>query len=146
MGSSNSGIDERSDIGHAASSIPTVIRRIVFGYTLDHFPSAIILGHNQLKRMLERAGFAIKVTMAPLTDLPPDVDILFVPPELEQAAQAILAPERIQVLEDMVNHPRYANLVQQLTERVTITAARQDEHATENAGNIITYRGYQRVE
>jgi len=146
MPSSNSAMEHPTDIAQTQSPDPVVIRRIVFGYSLNHFPSTIILGHNQLKRMLERACFAIKVTMAPLTDLPPDVDILFVPLELEQAAQAVLATARVYVVEDMVNHPSYTILVQQLAEGVALTAARRDEHTAENAENIITYRGYQRVE
>ena len=139
MPSSNSDPDDRP--------MPTLIRRIVFGYTLDNFPGAIVLGHHQLKRMVARAGFAIKVTLAPLTDLPPDTDLLFIPPELESVAHSLLAPERIHIVEEMVNHPSYARLIENLVEGVAITAARRDDPtAAENAGNIITYRGNQRVE
>jgi mannitol-specific phosphotransferase system IIBC component len=126
---------------------PRILRRIVFAYTVDFFPGMLILGHNQLKRMLARNGFDVKVSMAPLNDLPPDVDMVFVPPELAEAARQAVPHGRVEVLESPLNHPRYDALIRQLGEGIEWTAARVVEQAsTEESGQMVRYRGYERIE
>lgn len=125
---------------------PRVLKRIVFGYSVDCFPGTLIIGHNQLKRKLIRAGFDVTVSMAPLKDLPPDVDILFVPPELAEAARQVACHCQVEVLETFLNHPLYDTLINKLdgTEWV---ARRLTEHPPEaESGQIVRYRGYERIE
>ena len=123
-----------------------VIRRIVFGYTVDCFPGPLIVGCNQMKRKVERAGFDIAVSMEPLSELPPETDVLFVPLELAELAQQIAPQCRIEALDNFLNHPLYNALIAQLKEGREWSAAQRTAHVTnEEEGYIATYRGYQRI-
>jgi len=131
----------------SSTAQPRLVKTIVFGYTLDYFPGPLIVGYNQLKRKLQRAGFAVSVRLCPLSDLPSDVSIIFTPLELaDQAAQA--APHsRIIALESFLNQPSYNALVEQLKEGREWTAARVSTHArSDDEGQIVNYRGYERIE
>ncbi|MBI5653762.1 MAG: hypothetical protein HZC40_25430 [Chloroflexi bacterium] len=129
------------------SNAPRSIKRIVFGYTHDFFPGALILGHNQLKRMIARAGFDIAVSFAPLSDLPAPVDILFVPAELAQVARTAAPSSQIQAIENFVNAPAYDQLIQQLNAGIAMRASRLSERVESDAEkNIVRYRGYERIE
>ena len=123
-----------------------LVKRIVFGYTVDCFPGLLIVGCNQLKRKVQRAGFAIAVSMEPLTALPPDSDILCVPPELVALAQEVAPHCRIEALYNYLNHPAYNVLIEQLRAGHEWTAARLTERVTDaDEGEIMTYRGYERI-
>ncbi len=125
---------------------PRILKRIVFGYSADCFPGQLIVGHNQLKRKLVRAGFDVTVSMAPLKDLPPDVDILFVPPELAEAARPAASHCQVEVLETFLNHPLYDALLKQLEEGRDWTAAKLEPAPADESGQIVRYRGYERIE
>lgn len=125
--------------------IPRCVKRIVFGYTVDCFPGLLIVGCNQLKRKIERAGFDVAVSMEPLTALPTDTDILCVPPELLKAAQQT-TDCRIEVIDHYLNHPTYNTVIAQLKAGHEWTAARRSERMTSaDDGEIMTYRGYERI-
>ncbi|MBI5029376.1 MAG: hypothetical protein HZB51_02525 [Chloroflexi bacterium] len=124
-----------------------VLRQIVFGYTIDCFPGSLILGHHQLKRMIERAGFDVKVEMLPLTELPPNVDILIVPAELAEPSRQFASQCHVEILHDMANHPMYGDLIRQLEAGTAWSAARMVEPTSaEDGGQIMRYRGYERIE
>lgn len=126
---------------------PRHLRRIVFGYTVECFPGMLILGYNQLKRMLARAEFDVKVNLAPLNDLPADTDILFVPPELLESARCAASNARVDALEDYLNHPAYTALIQQISEGVEWRACKITEQpASDQNTQIVRYRGYERIE
>jgi mannitol-specific phosphotransferase system IIBC component len=125
---------------------PRLLRRIVFGYTVECFPGMLILGYNQLKRMLARGEFDVKINLAPLNDLPSDTDILFVPPELREPAEHVTCVQ-VQVLEDYLNHPAYTALMQQLNDGVGWRACKIAEPpAPEQNSQSVRYRGYERIE
>lgn len=123
-----------------------VFKRIVFGYSLDFFPGSLLLGHHQLKRMIERAGFDLSVLMSPLSDVPPDTDLLFVVSELEQAARQAAPHARVEVVEDFVNHPAYERLIKELEAGTTIIARKIDERERKERAKILHYRGYERLD
>ncbi len=125
---------------------PRILKRIVFGYSADCFPGQLIVGHNQLKRKLVRAGFDVTVSMAPLKDLPPDVDILFVPPELAEAARPAASHCQVEVLETFLNHPLYDALIKKLDGTEWIARRLTDHPPAEESGQIVRYRGYERIE
>ncbi len=87
-------------------------RTIVFGFTLDVFPGLLIVGYNQMKHKVAEAGINARVSMSALGDLPPGVDVLFVPPELEQVARAAAPGARVEVLDNFLNYPGYNTLVE----------------------------------
>ncbi|MBI5878097.1 MAG: hypothetical protein HZB53_10615 [Chloroflexi bacterium] len=123
-----------------------LVRRIVFGYTYDAFPGLLIVACNQLKRKLERAGFAVTVETAPLSALPPDTDIVFVPLALADVARQAASQCRIEVLDELLNHPSYNILVAQLMDGSEWTALPAAPPADPAAGTIQTYRGSLRID
>ena len=126
---------------------PRLIRRIVFGYTVDSFPGMLILGQHQLKRKIERAGFDILVTFLPLDDLPSDTDILFVLPALEQMARRAVPDSIVYVVEDFVNNPEYDQVIEKLLVGTDWTAKQLSDRPPEDeGGEIVRYRGYERLE
>lgn len=123
-----------------------LVRRIVFGYSYDAFPGLLIVACNQLKRKLERAGFAVKIGTEPLSSLPDDTDIVFVPQELEREARQAAPQCRIEVLDELLNHPSYNELVDQIVDGSEWTAASAPPPADPSAGTIQTYRGSLRID
>ncbi len=93
-------------------------RKIVFGFTLDVFPGLLIVGYEQVKRKVAEEGLGVQVMMARLNDLPPNVHTLFVPLELEQAARQAAPDARVVALDDLVSHPMYDALIQELKDQV----------------------------
>ncbi|MBI5302221.1 MAG: hypothetical protein HY868_08795 [Chloroflexi bacterium] len=127
--------------------VPRTLLRVVFGYAVECFPGALILGYHQLKRMFVRAGFVVKVSMSPLSDLPPDTNLLLVPTALAEEARRGAFDCQIEVLEDFLNAPIYSTLIHQLTESIEWTAPKIVGQTTPNDdGEIVNYRGYERVE
>ncbi len=88
-------------------------KRIVFGFTLDVFPGMLAVGYNQMKKKVSEAGIKATVSMLSLGDLPPVVDVLFVPPELAEAAQRAAPHSRVLVLQNFLNSPLYSALIQE---------------------------------
>ncbi len=130
----------------AAPSSPRRLRRIAFGYTLDNFPGALIVGQHQLTRKLERAGFDVAVSFCPLNDLPADTDILIVAPELVPAACQAAPHSHVQIVENFINHPAYDELIEQLQAGKEWMAARLADRPVTEGGKILHYRGYERID
>ncbi len=128
------------------SQKPRLIRKIGFGYALDFMPAALLVGFNQLAHKIKQAGFDIKVSLVPLNDLPPDLDLLFAPKELSDQAAKALPLERIVVLEEFVNQPIYTDLVKRLKEGREIFAAPQTAEENPEEGYTARYRGYERID
>jgi len=72
----------------------------------------LIIGYHQFKNKIADAGIQATVRMLPLGDLPPGVDVLFVPRELAAAAALAAPHSRIEVLDTFQNHPVYNSLVE----------------------------------
>jgi hypothetical protein len=81
-----------------ASPGPRLIKKVAVGYDLTAMPPAIIRCFTLLRSKLERAGYAIEVGMRPVTDLPPDLDVLFVSAELAERARKALPALEIKLL------------------------------------------------
>ena len=126
---------------------PQVLKRIVFGYSVDSFSGSELLGYNQLKRMLERAAYDVAVSLEPLNELPSNIDLMFVPPHLADQARQATPQTRVQVIEDFVNNPIYEALIQKLQDGREWTAPKVvARSATDESGQIVRYRGYERID
>ncbi len=88
--------------GHVDHSV-----RVVFGFTYDVFPAMLIVGYEKLKHRFAEAGVSAQVTMAPLADLPPAIDVLFVPAELADQARSAAPGASVRPLDDLVNSTDY---------------------------------------
>jgi hypothetical protein len=77
---------------------PRLIKKVAVGYDLTALPPAIIRCFTLLRSKLERAGYTIEVGMRPVTDLPPDLDVLFVSGALAERARQALPGGEIKLL------------------------------------------------
>jgi len=102
---------EDTGAGPVAQSETGAPREVVFGFTLDVFPGPLITGYQQFKNKIADADISARVRMLPLGELPADLDVLFVPRELADAARAAAPDSRIVVLDTFQNHPMYNSLV-----------------------------------
>ena len=121
---------------------PRLVRRIVCSYQSGILPGEWLQTWRRLDRLVQREGLKIKVLLAPLDDLPEDVDLLIVPPELREAA-----PPGVEILTTTPSEAAFdfAVLIQRLLAGVELTSEKVDP--AEQAGpTIITYRGSTRLD
>jgi hypothetical protein len=141
-----SGDDAGASEAPPSAPTPRLVRRVVCGYRIDSLPGAWLQTWRRLDRLLQREGFKVTATLAPLEDLPEDTGVLVVPPELSEAARAAV-PSGTPVL---VTSPEaataaFADLVKRLEAEIELTAERVDP--AEPAGpKIVTYRGATRLD
>jgi hypothetical protein len=128
---------------------PRLVKKIVVGYELKAFPPALIRSYLVLRRKLEKAGYAFEAAMRPLTELPPDIDVLFVSQELVEAAQraqpgAVVLP----LVLNSAYQASFDDLLAQLAAGETLYARRTATEGGEAGAagpTILRYRGNDRV-
>ena len=135
---------------------PRVVRRIVWGYAVGVLPVPWLMGYKRLKALLERERLAIRVDLLPLTSLPDEVDLLFVPDELAEDAGAAAPAARVIALGGRPQHAVFQSLVEQLragTELRPPPSAPPEQAADDVAaeqsrprGTIVRYQGWQRID
>jgi hypothetical protein len=123
-----------------------LIRSIGFGYALDFMPAPFLVGYNQLRRKMKRAGLKVHVSLVPLSDLPPDLDVLFVPAQLLDTARRLAPDKWIISLDSYLNHPSYTKLVERLTDGSEIYALRIQDMAPQAGNPVLRYLGNVRVD
>lgn len=120
---------------------PRVVRRVVCGYKQGWLPGEWLQTWRRLDRVLARAKLKVKATLAPLEDLPADTDILVVPPDLREAANAAVPPGTpILVTSAAAAAGAFADLVRRLEAGTELSAERVDP-ADAGKPKIVTYRG-----
>ena len=128
---------------------PRLIKKAAVAYDLNALPPALIRSYSVLRRKLERAGFRIEVVMRPLSQLPPDVDVLFVADELVESARQILPEARVMLLDlTQVHQPAFDELLQQLNSGQALYALRVeagDDQADASRRVIVRYRGNEKL-
>jgi hypothetical protein len=121
---------------------PRTVRRVVCGYRQGFLPGEWLQTWRRLQRVLQRACFEVKTTLAPLDQLPEDTDILVVPPELREAGRESVPPGTpILVTTAAAAAGAFADLVQRLEAGVELSADRFDPHTLASRPRIVTYRG-----
>jgi hypothetical protein len=119
---------------------------VVCAYRIGSLPGAWLQTWRRLDRLLQREGFRVTATLAPLEDLPEDADILVVPPELGEAARAAAPPGTpVLVTSPEAATTTFADLVKRLGAGTELTAARVDP-AEQGGPKIVTYRGATRLD
>jgi hypothetical protein len=74
---------------------PRLVRTLVCSYSRDELPTAWLRVFHRLEHAMARAGLRVRVRLLPLEDLPEEVDVLVVPPELVDRARAARAGARV---------------------------------------------------
>ena len=121
-----------------------LIKKVVIGYDLKALPPSLIRCLTLLRGKLARRRYKIEVVLRPLSQLPQDIDVLFVPAGLLEAARpaapgaAWVAPLNAATTQQAV----FDELLQKLE-------AGQEMYALpveEAAGHVIVrYRGNERI-
>ncbi len=122
-----------------------LVKKVVIAYDLKALPPSLIRSLRLLRGKLARKRYKIEVVLRPLSQLPPDTDVLFAPAELLAAAQQA-APEAAWVA------PLDAAATQQAVfdELLQRLAAGQEMYALPveeqpGRGVIVRYRGNERI-
>lgn len=139
---------ELGEAGHPVEgrSRPRVVEKIVFGYE-NAVPAALLVGFEQLKHKLKRAGLNVRVTFLPLHNLPDDVDVLLVAEDAVAAARKHAPDAEVIALQQYRNSPIYSTLVEQLQEGVELRAETEDGNGTTSEQSRTTkYRGYRKID
>ena len=128
---------------------PRLVKKVAVAYDLNALPLTLIRNFSVLRRKLERAGFKIEVVMRPLTQLPPDVDVLFVPDVLVESARQAMPGARVMPLAlTEARPPAFDELLQQLDSGQELYALRvEGESDQPNAPRriVVRYRGHERL-
>jgi hypothetical protein len=103
---------------------PRLVRRIVWGYEVGVLPVPWLMGYKRLKALVERAGFAVRVDLIPLSGLPDDTDVLCVPDELAAAGRAAAPEAHMLTFDERPPQEALQALLDQLAAGVELTAER----------------------
>ena len=77
------------------SSDPLLVQTIVCAYTQAELPTPWLAIFHRFERVMQKAGLRIRVRLFPLEELPEGFEVLVVPPELQEAAEALQIGARI---------------------------------------------------
>lgn len=72
-----------------------LIRTIVCAYVQAELPTPWLATFHRFERVMEKAGLKIRVRLFPLEALPETFEVLVVPPELHEAAEAVQGGARL---------------------------------------------------
>ena len=127
-----------------------LIKKVVIGYDLTALPPTLIRGLTLLRGKLARKRFRIEVILCPLTQLPPDTDVLFVPAGLLEAArQAAPAAVWVAALNAATTQQTvFDELIERLEAGQDLAALPVDESADASSPEgsvIVRYRGNERI-
>jgi hypothetical protein len=125
---------------------PRLVRKIVCGYRQGFLPGEWLQTWRRLDRLLARSGLKVKALLEPLEELPADVDLLVIEPDLRVAAEAV-KPPGVPILLTMppTAASDFSALIQRLEAGTELTAERVDP-AQAAGPTIVTYRGGLRID
>ena len=114
-----------------------LVRTIVCAYIQAVLPTPWLAIFHRFERVMEKAGLKIRVRLLPLEALPESFEILVVPPELREAAEALQTGARLIVTSRAEAPAAAAELLQEIAAGVTLYA----EKVRPGDPKITTYRG-----
>lgn len=114
-----------------------LVRTIVCAYVRAELPTPWLAIFHRFQRVMEKAGLKIRVRLLPLESLPESFEILVVPPELREAAEALQSDKRLVVTTRVEAPAAAAELLREIEAGVTLYA----EKVRPGEPQIMTYRG-----
>jgi len=133
----------QDEVEDESAPTPKLVKRVVVSYKLGWLPGEWLQAWRRLDRVFARANLSVKATLAPLEDLPPDTDIIVVPPELREAAGNAAVPGTpMLVTPASAAAGAFAELVARLEAGVEFTAEKFDPADEKAKPKIVTYRGH----
>jgi hypothetical protein len=128
---------------------PRLVRKVVVGYDLVALPPALIRCFMLLRSKIQRAGWQVEVGLRPLSELPPDTDVLFVSKSLVDAARRALPQAEILPL-DLARSQQasFDEFLRQLAAAERLCAGRlqpAEEQAESQRPPRVRYQGNTRI-
>ncbi len=114
-----------------------VIRTVVVAYTREELPVSVMQVHRRFEHSIGKAGWAIRVRLEPIEDLPAAYDVLVVPPALGERAEAVVGDAFLMVATRETAAASCDRLLREIERGYPLTAERADP----NAPKIVTRRG-----
>ena len=116
---------------------PQLVRTIVCGYVRAELPTPWLAIFHRFERVMEKSGLKVRVRLLPLEELPDSYEVLVVPPELQELAEALHTTARLIVTSRADAPAAAAALLREIEEGVTLYA----EKVRPGEPKITTYRG-----
>jgi hypothetical protein len=114
-----------------------LVRTIVCGFVRSELPTPWLAIFHRFQRVMEKAGLKIRVRLLPLESLPETFEVLVVPPEIREAAEALQTSARLIVTSRAEAPAAAAELLREIEAGVTLYA----EKVRPGEPQIMTYRG-----
>jgi hypothetical protein len=114
-----------------------LVRTIVCAYTQAELPTPWLAIFHRFERTMQKAGLRIRVRLFPLEELPESFEILVVPPELQEAAEALQTSARIIV----TSRPEAAAAADALLREIERGETLYAEQIRPGEPKIMTHRG-----
>jgi hypothetical protein len=114
-----------------------LVRTIVCAYIQAELPTPWLAIFHRFERVMEKAGLRIRVRLFPLEALPESFEVLVVPPELQEAAEALQTGARL-IVTSRAQAPAAADeLLKEIERGETLYA----EKVRPGEPKIMTHRG-----
>ena len=114
-----------------------LVRTIVCAFVRAELPTPWLAIFHRFERVMQKAGYKIRVRLLPLEELPESFEVMVVPPELQEAAEALHMRARLIVTSRAGAPAAAAELLREIEEGVTLYA----EKVRPGDPTITTYRG-----
>jgi len=119
---------------------PRVVCTIVFAFS-EGLPTSWLQVHRRFEHLVGKAGLKIRLRLTSLEDLPPEYDLLVVPPELREAAERVGGNAFLFVTTRESVADAADTLMREIARGDVLTAEKSDP----NAPKIVTHRGMEIV-
>lgn len=123
--------------GQTSNGQRQLVRTIVCAYIQAVLPTPWLAIFHRFERVMEKAGLKVRVRLLPLEALPESFEILVVPPEIQEAAEALQTGARLIVTTRAEAPAAAAELLREIEAGVTLYA----EKVRPGEPKITTYRG-----
>lgn len=114
-----------------------LVQTIVCAFSQAELPTPWLAIFHRFERVMEKAGLRIRVRLFPLEALPESFEVLVVPPELREAAEALQTGVRLIVATRAEAPAAAAALLEEIERGETLFA----ERVQPGAPKIMTHRG-----
>jgi hypothetical protein len=119
------------------SAGPRTIRTIVFAFTREELPTSWLQVHRRFEHVIGKAGLKIRLRLEAIEDLPPEYDLLVVPPELRERAESLVTGGFLYVTTRQSAPEAADALLREIARGEVLTAEKTDP----SAPKIVTHRG-----
>jgi hypothetical protein len=132
-----SGQTPGADSGQTPGEERRLVRTIVCAYVQAELPTPWLAIFHRFERVMQKAQLKVRVRLFPLEALPESYEVLVVPPELQEAAQAVQTDARL-IVTSRAEAPNAADALLREIERGETLYA---EKVSPGEPKIMTHRG-----